>query len=117
MGKRKAVEARRRGPGYWEALIAEFEAAPCGHDEFAARKGVNVGTFRSWLYRVRRFGPVATRQRVGPAARFVEVVSEPPKSPELVALECVVCVANVEVRFSRLPPAAYLVELLRSVGR
>ena len=29
----------RKGREYWLGLVSEFEAAPCRHDEFAARHG------------------------------------------------------------------------------
>ena len=101
MGKRKV--AARRGWEYWGPLAAEFEAAPCRHDAFAARHGVNVDTFRQWLYRLRKERPSGARSS---RPKFIEVVPARRESG------CVLVVGSTEVRFDTLPPAEYLAALL-----
>jgi len=46
---------RRRGRAFWTKLISEFERNDDGesHAAFAARTGVRLTTFRTWLYRLR----------------------------------------------------------------
>lgn len=47
MGQRRLP--RRR----WEMLVQGFERSGLSQAEYAERKGVNVNTFRQWLYRLR----------------------------------------------------------------
>jgi hypothetical protein len=89
-------------------LVAEFEAAPCKHDKFAARHKLNVDTFRQWLYRLRAEKPAASRKT---ALRFVEVVA--PKNER----GCTLAMGGIELRFEGLPPPEYLAELLSRTGR
>lgn len=46
---------RRQGRAFWTKLISEFESNGAGesHATFAARSGVRLTTFRTWLYRLR----------------------------------------------------------------
>jgi hypothetical protein len=46
---------RRQGRAFWAKLISEFESNGGGesHAAFAARNGVRLTTFRTWLYRLR----------------------------------------------------------------
>jgi len=106
MGKRKS--APRRGREYWGPLIAEFEGAPCKHEAFAARRKVNVDTFRQWLYRLRTEKPHTTRKA---APKFVEVVAAKNGSG------CSLAAGGIELRFDRLPPPEYLGELLARAAR
>lgn len=104
-----------RGRAFWSPLVAEYEASPCAHEEFAARRGVHVATFRSWLYRLRRErmprAAPADSSVTGPrpvAARFVELSASPTRRP------CVVRVGDAEIEFAELPPAGYLADLVRA---
>jgi len=44
---------RRLGRRRWKSLVAGFEQSGLSQAEYARRKGVNVNTFRQWLYRLR----------------------------------------------------------------
>src|SRR4051812_37754563 len=46
---------RRQGRAFWAKLVSEFERKGDGerHAGFAARHGVRLTTFRSWLHRLR----------------------------------------------------------------
>lgn len=44
----------RRTREQWRELVEKFEGTGLAHQAFAERYGVEVGTFRSWLYRFRR---------------------------------------------------------------
>lgn len=102
----------RRGRGYWLGLVAQFESSALGQADFTARHGINLGTFRSWLYRLR----VEARDAglaVAPAS-FVEVVTGSTTVADEVA--CTIRVGAAELRFARFPNAAYLAELLIRAG-
>lgn len=41
-------------PSYWQRTVRELERSKLTHEEFAQQHGLNVGSLRSWLYRIRR---------------------------------------------------------------
>ena len=95
----------------WARVVAAFEKSGLTQAEFCAIRGLNVGTFRSWLYRLRNEqGVVRGREESGP--KLVELVALPER-PEDSA--CVVRVGGTEVRFSVRPEVEYLGALLRAV--
>jgi hypothetical protein len=94
-------------------VIAKFESAPCSHEEFAARHGLNLGTFRSWLYRLRSEGLVKHEERAD-AAGFVEIMRGPDQASSRAG--CTVRVGNAEVVFGEMPTATYLAEILRELA-
>jgi len=80
----------RRSRGEWSDIVAEFERSSETHERFCDRRGLNVGSFRGWLYRLRsgrvaakvarsatpRLLPVRARpDGVFPEAAFVEVAA------------------------------------------
>ena len=69
--------AKRCGRSYWSRMVEECERREPGEtrETFAARKKINVGTLRSWTYRLRR-ERASGRERV----QFVEI--EPPAETE-----------------------------------
>lgn len=67
-----AGTSRRRGREQWAKIIAAFERAGKTHEEFCARRGLNVGTFRHWLYAQRRSSGVRTEVALLPVE-----ISEP----------------------------------------
>ena len=70
---------------------------------------MELGTFRHWLYRLRRAGkkPGASK------ARFVPLVSAAASS----AAACRLRVGQVELAFGSLPPAGYVAEVIRLMDR
>lgn len=44
----------RRSREEWIEDVEEFERGNESHVEFCAQRGLNVGSFRGWLYRLRR---------------------------------------------------------------
>lgn len=48
--------APRRGRAFWQRLISKFERSDEEQRAFAARHGVNLETFRTWLYKLRDEG-------------------------------------------------------------
>lgn len=47
----------------WTRVIEQFETSSESHKDFCARRGLNLGTFRLWLYRLRK------ESRAGKVAR------------------------------------------------
>jgi hypothetical protein len=41
----------------WRNLIGQFERSGKTQDEFAAERGIPVGTLRSWIYKLKREQP------------------------------------------------------------
>lgn len=44
----------RRSREQWSEIVEEFEGSGLSHAAFCARERLNVGSFRGWLYRLRR---------------------------------------------------------------
>jgi|HubBroStandDraft_1064217.scaffolds.fasta_scaffold1155815_2 hypothetical protein len=44
----------RRSRAEWLDLVSEFERSPESHEEFCVQRDLNVWSFRSWLYRLRK---------------------------------------------------------------
>jgi hypothetical protein len=85
-------------------VVARFERQSVSHDAFCAAEDLNIGTFRTWLYKLRAEGTVTIPS-------FVEVV---PRS-EIARSGCVVRRGEIEVEFSERPAASYVGELLASL--
>ena len=92
--------------------MAQFERSGERQAEFCARRSVGLGSLRHWLYRLRREGRKAEK----PAERFVPVVVSAAAPTDATAV-CRLRMAGAELSFSELPPAGYVVELLRLMDR
>jgi len=90
------------GRGYWSRVIGEYEALGGAHAEFCEARGLNLATFRTWLYRLRGEGH-------GAAPGFLEVVGA---EGRVGGDACVLRVGEVEVGFRTLPGAEYLASLV-----
>jgi hypothetical protein len=100
-------QGTRHGRGFWAPVIAQFEAEPQQHEAFAVSRGLNVDTFRRWLYRLRRERPKS-------AGRF-EVVRATPVAVSARAA-CIVEVGTARVLFEQTPDPEYLARLLAATG-
>jgi len=100
------MQIARRGRPYWLPIIADFESADYSHEEFCDEYGLNLGTFRAWLYRLRAEGVTA-------APSFVEVIAADPRPRGRDA--CVLRLGQAELGFSELPEAQYLAALVGAV--
>ena len=89
----------------WRDLVAEFEQGGRSQQAFARRRQVKLGTFRRWLYKIRK-------EQTSP--RFVEVVADPRTDTSSRASVAIV-VGRTRVEFTEHPPVDYLVELVRGV--
>jgi len=99
----------RRRREQWSEIVEEFEGSGLSHAAFCARERLNVGSFRGWLYRLRR-GP--ERGKVAHSAtRLLPVrVSAPPRVADEPLVE--VSVAGVVVRVRGCVAPAYVAELV-----
>ena len=98
--------SRRRTEDEWRELVAEFDLSGLTQDVFARKKGLKVGTFRSWVYRIRG----ALKE-----PRFVELVKSTPGVEKQHASRTTLLVGEVRVEFAERPEAEYVVALLRGL--
>ena len=111
---------KRKGRGYWLAVAESFDKASVSQTAFCTRHDLNIGTFRSWLYRFReeretskpakRVAAKPVAAKPGKPSRFVEVMASAP------AERCVVRLGDVEIEFQKLPHVDYLSNLLANLG-
>ena len=103
MAKGKALVRRSRE--YWIEVVAEFESGSLKQWEFCEQRGLEVATFRQWLYRIRG----ETKGHGAGASRFVTV------RPTVAALSgaCQLRVGPVTLSLMELPSAKYVAELAR----
>jgi hypothetical protein len=78
----------REGRAFWAKLVEKFEGSGERHEAYAARHGVPLTTFRTWLYRLRwerkgsakrrglRVLPVRVVEQAGPGAASASVTIE-----------------------------------------
>ena len=50
----------RLGRGYWQSAVNKFDKSELSQEAFCEAHGLRLGTFRSWLYRLRREGGSST---------------------------------------------------------
>ncbi len=106
---------KQKGRAYWLAVATSFHSANLSQTAFCTRHDLNIGTFRSWLYRFREesdTGKPGKQPKVGKqvaASRFVEVVASAPVE------RCVVRLGHVAIEFQNLPRVDYLSELLANL--
>jgi hypothetical protein len=106
MAKGKSLVRRNRE--YWTGVVAEFESGSQKQQQFCEQRGLEVGTFRQWLYRLRN---EAKGKGAGPS-RFVTV-----RPTMALSGACQLRVGAVTLGFMELPPAKYVAELARLMDR
>lgn len=97
---------------FWERAVREFEASELTHREFARKKGVGIGTLRSWIYRLRR--ETGGSPSPGASVRIVPVTVRPASVASGEWLE--LAVGEVVLRFCAGTDAAYIAELASKLG-
>jgi len=107
MAKVKALVRRNRE--YWTAVVGEFEKGSRKQQEFCEQRGLEVGTFRYWLYQLRG----QAKRQSSARGRFVTV------RPTMAALSgaCQLRVGSVTLSLMELPSARYVAELARLMDR
>ena len=91
----------RTNPEKRAELLTEFEKSGLTQTAFAEKHGLNIGTFRGWLYKRLRSLRSPSEQR------FVEVHASAAHPSAILR------VGSVELEFAETPPVDYLAELLR----
>lgn len=81
----------RKSRGEWSTIIKAYERIGGAHEEFCAARGLNLASFRGWLYRIRRVAAGSSAITLLP----VDVMAAPPPPAPSVVL---VAVGGVEVR-------------------
>ena len=91
----------------WLDLVDEFEQNNETQPGFAKNKGLNIATFRYWLYKVRRR---RNKQAIETTdVEFVEVRQGPSSSSEAFRIRA----GTMTLEFDSLPPASWIAELIR----
>jgi hypothetical protein len=86
----------RKSRNEWSKIIRAFERSGESHEEFCSRQGLNLGSFRGWLYRLRK---AAAAPEVALVPVTVTGVTSSPSSPVGTPGEpIVVVVSDVQVR-------------------
>ena len=88
-------------------MVGEFERRSLTQREFCDARRLELGTFRYWLYQLRR------EDEASAAPRFVPLVASNSPLPG----SCRIRVGQAELSFSTLPEPKYLAELLRLMDR
>ena len=101
---------KQKGRGYWLAVAESFDDANLSQTAFCERHDLNIGTFRSWLYRFREERETGTLSKLAKTSKFVEVMASAP------AERCVVRLGDIEIDFQKLPHVDYLSQLLANLG-
>ncbi len=107
MAKGKALVRRNRE--YWTDIVAEFEKGSLKQQEFCEQRGLEVGTFRYWLYQLRG----QAKRQSSAQSRFVT------GQPTLAGLTgaCQLRVGSVTLSLMELPSASFVAELARLMDR
>jgi hypothetical protein len=101
--------APRRGREFWSGVVEAFEQSGLKHEQFARQQRLNLGSFRGWLYRLRREGGRGGRRGHRRAVRVLPVrVQATPVIASLIELG----VAGAVLRFAAGTDAEYVVDLV-----
>ena len=89
----------RKSRDEWAAIVRAFERSGQSHVEFCSKRGLEVRSFRGWLYRLRK------AKQAAPEVTLVPVEVTPGPSSPLVTRasfpsELIVVVSGVDVRVS-----------------
>ena len=98
---------KQLGQERWKELVEMLEASGLSQVTFARQEGVNVGTLRSWIYRLRSevpsrqaFLPVVVAQTVQPTTGM-----------------CLELPNGIQLRFEIGTAPSYVAELAGALGR
>jgi hypothetical protein len=95
----------RKSRGEWLAIIKAFERSGESHGEFCSARGLNIGSFRTWLYKLRTESAGSADITLLPVEVAMPVA---PRAPSAI----VVSVAGVEVRVTVGADVGYVAELV-----
>ena len=101
------MRRERRSAEFWNQVIEEFESSEMTQTQFAQNKGVNVATFRNWLYKIRN-------EELEQTIAFVEVKSTPsPQSPSI----SMFLPNELMIEFSKCPDARFVAQLVHELSK
>jgi len=92
----------------WQRLVAQFESSDLTQQEFADDNGINVATFRGWLYRLRR----ERTAHLAASLDFVEVEAARVTRTHAARVACCIVAGAMEIQFAELPPAQWVAEVI-----
>jgi hypothetical protein len=101
----------RRSRSEWSSIIKAFERSGGSHEEFCSERGLNLGSFRGWLYRIRKGREAAPEVALVPVA-VTGGTSSPARDVAWAAAEITVAVAGVDVRLVPGTDVAYVAALV-----
>lgn len=104
---------RRRSRAEWRTLIDELERTGEHHVAFAKRHGVNAGTLRKWLYRLR------CERAADLPVPFVELSPATTAAPStsLQHPPCRIRTGRVDIEFPEAPEAVWVARLVAALER
>lgn len=109
----------RKSRAEWRAIIRAFERSGQTHEAFCAGGRLNVGSFRGWLYRIRREPSAEMRLVPVEVPERVTAVDIGPSAPRSAATSSpiAVVVRDIELRVAVGSDPAYVAALVRELGR
>lgn len=98
----------RRGREYWRSLVERYEEGEESRAVFVRNHGVKLGTFQSWLYKIRHERAQLTKRQPSVTPQgFIQVVAQ--RCPD----QCMrMRVGNAMLEFDSLPDTRWLSELI-----
>jgi hypothetical protein len=111
------AKARRSDRAKWLEIIQQYQSSGKNQIQFAEERGLNIWTFRNWLYKFRKDGSLKAKGRSRKKRpRFVEVrVAEKPLGPDQSCPVVVRTSGGVSVEFNHSPNAEYLAAVLSNL--
>ena len=111
------AKARKSDRAKWLKIVKQYQSSDKNQIQFAEERGLNIWTFRNWIYRFRKDGSLNVKGRASKKRRrFVEVrVSEKSVRPDRTCPVVVRTAGGVSVEFNHSPAAEYLVALLSNL--
>jgi len=100
----------RRSRSEWQTIVREFERSDESHAAFCGARGLNVGSFRGWLYRLRR-------DSRAPEVELVAVDVAPSRAPVDASAPVLVRWADVEICVTPATDATYVARLVAELRR
>jgi hypothetical protein len=98
----------RKSRSEWSAIVKAFERSGQSHEQFCSKRGLAIGSFRSWLYRLRRTQDAATDVVLLPVEVTAPVARHTPS-------DIVIGIAGVEVRVAVGVEVGYVAELVAEI--
>lgn len=98
----------RKSRSEWSAIVKAFERSGESHEQFCSKRGLALGSFRSWLYRLRRTQEAATDVVLLPVEVAAPVAGDAPS-------EIVIAIAGVEVRVTIGADVGYVAALVAEI--